>query len=165
MWACSQLDVFDAAFCDRAAKAAVGWLPSAVGADVQQLAWACTRLQFKHEQLMTGLLQRIKQLALKQQKRDPLGMVIVVCHAVAMLDMQHLAGDVRDLVASTAGSGVMPDKQFRRRADLLWKVHAWLVQHQLLDGQGLAGLLSEQQLAEGRAATEAYNAQEEQRQQ
>jgi hypothetical protein len=41
-------------------------------------------------------------------------------------------------------------------------VHAWLVQHQLLDGQGLAGLLTEQQTAEARAAAETYNAQQEQ---
>jgi hypothetical protein len=48
---------------------------------------------------------------------------------------------------------------------MLWDVHAWLVQHQLLDGRGLAGLLSEQQLAEGRAAAEAYRAQQQDHQQ
>jgi hypothetical protein len=168
MWACGMLDVYDAAFCDRAAAAAVRWLPSAVAADVQQLAWACCKLQYKHEQLMAGLLQRIKQLALKQQKqyrqqsvqRDPLGLVIGVCHAVAMLDMQQYAGDVRQLVATSTGGGAMPDKKYGTIAPLLWKVHAWLVQHQLLDGQGLAGLLTEQQLEEARAAADASSAQE-----
>jgi hypothetical protein len=39
-------------------------------------------------------------------------------------------------------------------------VHDWLVQQQLLDGKGLAGLLSKQQLEDGRLAAEAYYAQE-----
>jgi hypothetical protein len=128
MWACSRLDVNDAAFLDRAAAAAVRWLPSAVNADVNQLAGACAALQFKHEQLMDGLLLRAKKLALQQQKqyrqqslqRDTLGVVIAVVHAIAMLDMQHLAGDVREPVASSIASGgvAMPVKKYGRIAGL-----------------------------------------------
>jgi hypothetical protein len=50
-------------------------------------------------------------------------------------------------------------------AALLWEAHAWLVQHQLLDGQGLARLLTEQQLACGKAESEAYHARQKQQQQ
>jgi hypothetical protein len=31
----------------------------------------------------------------------------------------------------------------------LWVFHSWLLQHQLLDGQGLAGLVAQEQLQQG----------------
>jgi hypothetical protein len=85
-----------------------------------------------------------------------------VGHAVAILNVQQLAGEVKAIVA---GSVIARDTVVGA-ADLrfLWDVHAWLVQHQLLDGQGLAGLLTEQQLAEGRAGAETYRAQQQEHQ-
>lgn len=72
--------------------------------------------------------------------------------------MKHLAGDVRQLVASTRVAHSA--KLIAADASMLWEVHQWLLQQQLLDGQGLAGLLSPQQLAAGQAAAEAYRAQQ-----
>jgi hypothetical protein len=72
--------------------------------------------------------------------------------------MRQLAADA---VALVAGCGIVQQSKVNEvDAGMLWDVHAWLVQHQLLDGQGLAGLLTEQQLAKGKAAAEAYRAQE-----
>jgi hypothetical protein len=170
MWACAKVKLFDVGFFDRAAAARSQWLPTATRAELQQVAWACMMLQVKHQQLMEGTLKRIKQIADQQWlratqqgvSRDTLGVIMGVCHAVAALDMQQLAGDARRLIAE---SGVTHSTNIGRLANLLWEVHTWLVQHQLLDGQGLAGLLSQQQLDEGRACSETYWAQQRQQQQ
>ncbi|KAF6263978.1 hypothetical protein COO60DRAFT_1663389 [Scenedesmus sp. NREL 46B-D3] len=92
----------------------------------------------------------------------PVIMPMAAQQCVRQLLQGKLAGDARALVAS---SRVAQDSRLNRGdASMLWEVHAWLVLHQLLDGQGLAGLLSEQLLAEGKAASAAYHALQEQQQ-
>jgi hypothetical protein len=127
-------------------------------------------LQYRNQQLIARIIARSKHLLLQQQARraaggslapQRVGLAAVVGLPVAVLDMQQLASDIEGLVAS---SGVTSDKLGAVDARMLWEVHAWLVQHQLLNGQGLAGLLSQQQLEQGRAAAEAYHAQKEQQQ-
>uniref|UniRef100_A0A383W394 Uncharacterized protein n=1 Tax=Tetradesmus obliquus TaxID=3088 RepID=A0A383W394_TETOB len=93
---------------------------------------------------------------------DNAGLVAVVSHAVAALDMQHLAGNVRALVASCQVAGDASCSP--GNLGMLHEVHSWMVQQQLLDGRGLKGLLSEQQLAVGQAASEAFQAQQQQQQ-
>jgi hypothetical protein len=38
----------------------------------------------------------------------------------------------------------------------LWVFHAWLLQHQLLDGRGLTGLVTDQQLRQGEKDAAVY---------
>jgi hypothetical protein len=165
MWVCGKVGVSDAAFFKRAAAASRKWLHKAAWANVMQLGYACRVLQLTDEKLMAGIVKRSQQL---QQQRDEQrtstsGVAAAVSYAVATLDMQQLASDATTLVANcgvTADTQLLPGD-----AGMLWQVHAWLVQHQLLDGQGLAGLLSQQQLEQGRVAAEAHHTQEQQQQQ
>lgn len=119
------------------------WLPNSVAAGLEQIAYACKALQWKYQQLLEGVLQRSKQLLQQDGKHQMhvsarARLAATVSSAAAMLDMQQLAGDARALVAS---SRVAQDSRLNRGdASMLWEVHAWLVQHQLLDGRGLAGL-------------------------
>ncbi|KAF6263979.1 hypothetical protein COO60DRAFT_266345 [Scenedesmus sp. NREL 46B-D3] len=156
MWACGKLHVINTQFFDKAAAAAPSWLPGAITPNLVQAAYACRILQYKDQQLMALIVTRSKQVQQQQQqqqqrrqqlKHDPhdtrrqqedMNLAAVVGYAIAVLDMQQLAGDVRELVAS---SRVTPKSRLGSAdAGMLWEVHAWLVQHQLLDGRGLAGL-------------------------
>jgi hypothetical protein len=166
MWACGKLVVLDIAFCDRVAAAAPRWLPTARALELLQVAFACRALQFRQLQFMAAVVKRSKQLPQGsdklRRKTANVALAAVVAHAVASLDMQELAGDARALVTSSGvkANSVLPSID----AGMLWDVHAWLVQQQLLDGQGLAGLLSEQQLADGGAIAEAFRVQEQRQQ-
>jgi hypothetical protein len=163
MFACAQLGVHDDRFVTNVSASAPKWLPGSVAAGVQQMAYACRVLQIRDPQLLAGIVQRSKHLLIKHRGRplqdsDRVALAAHVGCAVGVLDMQPLAGDALQLVAS---SGVNRDNKLNPAdASMLWQVHAWLVQQQLLDGQGLAGLLSEQQLAQGKAAAEACRAQQ-----
>jgi hypothetical protein len=160
MWGCAALGVRDKALIDDVSASAHRWLPGAVTANLKQVSCACKMLGYDNEQLLSNVVQHSKQLLQRQRAQGQLrtfervGLAAVVSNAVASLGLQQLAGEARELVAS---SGVRPDSKLSAAAGYLWDVHAWLVQHQLLDGQGLAGLLSEQQLAEARAAADAYH--------
>uniref|UniRef100_A0A383WIE2 FAST kinase leucine-rich domain-containing protein n=1 Tax=Tetradesmus obliquus TaxID=3088 RepID=A0A383WIE2_TETOB len=187
MFAFAQLRVCDATFMSGASALAHKWLPGAAATGVEQVAYACKALHFRDHRMMAAVIKRGKQL-LQQRGKGQMHERALRCklaaqvgYAVAALDMRQLAGDVRELVVS---SGVAEehdmDSSFAFDAGygsphsssglagslgMLWEVHAWLLQHQLLDGQGLAGLLSQQQLEEGRAASEKYHAQQQQQQQ
>uniref|UniRef100_A0A383VYP9 Uncharacterized protein n=1 Tax=Tetradesmus obliquus TaxID=3088 RepID=A0A383VYP9_TETOB len=165
LWACGRLGLREASFVNRAAAAAPVWLRDTNRADVVQIATACRLLQYSENQLMEQVVQRTAQLLSQLRGKgsdtiQSIGLTAVVAHAVAALDMQQLAGEVRQLVVKT---GVTHSFELKAaNAGLLWTVHQWLVQQQLLDGQGLAGLLSPQQLAAGKAAAAAHQAQQEQ---
>ena len=75
-------------------------------------------------------------------------------HSVTLLDLRPLAGAARGLVASS-GVGKRPNTH---QANLrkLWVFHCWLLQHQLLDGRGLTGLLTEEQLQRGQEAAAEF---------
>jgi hypothetical protein len=157
MLALSQLGVSADSFFDRAAAALPvnAWLSRATAASLMQVASACEGLQLRQQQqLMSGAVQWSRQLLQQQQQQMSVALRVsmgaVVSKSVAVLDMPQLAGDVTDLVAV---SKVATDEHASSgNLAMLWEVHAWLVQHQLLDGQGIAGLLTEQQLAKGKAA-------------
>jgi hypothetical protein len=116
-------------------------------------------LGYGSEPLLANVIQHSKQLLQRQRAKGQLhhldrarlvGLAADVSSAVSSLGLQQLAGEARELVAS---SGVSPDVKLSAVAlGMLLELHAWLVQHQLLDGQVLAGMLSDQQLAEGQAA-------------
>jgi hypothetical protein len=113
---------------------------------------------------MSGVVQRSKQLLQEQKQRISVAQrartAAVVSKSVSVLDKRQLAGDVRDLVA--VGKVAADEGASSGNLAKLWEAHAWLVQHQLLDGQGLAGLVTGQQLAVGQAAAETKQGQEQQ---
>jgi hypothetical protein len=79
--------------------------------------------------------------------------VAACCFAVAKLNMLQLADTAKSLVVGISNGR----QQLAHPADLrrLWVFHIWLVENQVLDGRGLAGVLTQQQLQKG--AHEAAN--------
>ncbi|KAF6256831.1 hypothetical protein COO60DRAFT_1627040 [Scenedesmus sp. NREL 46B-D3] len=123
----------------------------ASGASITQAAQACATLQFKDEQLLSAMLQWCKrQLAQLQRsgkcagemRAEPASVVLAtaswVCWAVVNLEVKAV-----EVKAVVAGSWGKPQELKLRPSDAsrLWEVHSWLVGKQLLDAQGLAGLL------------------------
>jgi hypothetical protein len=113
------------------------------------------RFAYWHQQLIAAVFQRSLEL-MQQHGRNqrPAKQKLQVAAAVHMCGLllrstqvagYKADGDVRSLAASSglSHSSLITSRRLRQ----LLNVHAWLVQHHLLDGQGLAGLLSEQQLA------------------
>jgi hypothetical protein len=168
MWSTAKLGLPADVFVTKAVQVAPVWVPNSVSKDLTQAAQACAMLQYRDEAFLSLLLQRATGL-LKQQQRvqgkaargsqvlsaaDRVNLVALLAAAVAQLDMRQLAGAARDLVAS---SGVGQQAKIHvvhpRR---LWVIHAWLLQHQLLDGRGLTGLVTEQQLRQGEKDAAVY---------
>jgi hypothetical protein len=159
MWACGQLQLTDSTFMSAVVAAAPKWLPVATPVELSQALIACGQLQMHNTSFLQQLLQRSLQICQQQQQQQRnstpteqaqrgIASLVGWCGwAVAQLDMQQLAGAARDVVAAS-GVKQQPNthpSNLRR----LWVFHSWLLQHQLLDGKGLAGLLTEQQLQQG----------------
>ena len=85
---------------------------------------------------------------------DRASLAAILAASIAQLDMQQLAGPARDLVASS-GVGQQANTHLSNLRRL-WVFHAWLLQHQLLDGRGLTGLVTEQQLRQGQKDAGVY---------
>jgi len=163
MWACGELGLFDEQFMAAAVAAAPQWVPSSTGYDLSQALTACARLQYKNWDFLQQLLQKGQQLLQPGKKvgcikplspADKVRLAAICSWSIALLDMQELAGTARALVAS---SGIL--KQPRTHPSnlrRLWMFHSWLLQHQLLDGKGLTGLLTEQQLQQGEKEAAVY---------
>jgi hypothetical protein len=65
---------------------------------------------------------------------------------------------MRDLIVES-GISKRPDTH-PSNTSKLWVLHSWLLQHQLLDGKGLAGVLTQQQLQQGaQGVAQLYGAQ------
>jgi hypothetical protein len=160
MWACAKLGVGESTLLQEVASAAAAWVPRLAAPTIHQLAYACGTLQLQQPQLLGQLIKRTQQLLSPDQggkngppKRrasgsDKLSNPAILGWAVAVLDMQHLAGDARRLVEAALQQlqGSQKDSM-KGCGQLLWVLHSWLVQQQLLDGKGLAGVLTERQLA------------------
>jgi hypothetical protein len=82
--------------------------------------------------------------------------VAACCFAVAQLNMLQLADSAKSLVVSIANAR----QQLAHPAELrrLWVFHTWLLQHQLLDGKGLTGVLTKQQLQQGAREAASHGA-------
>jgi hypothetical protein len=94
------------------------------------------RSQSKHAGRTVALSARDKATAAAQ------------CSAsIAKLDMQQLAGLAKELVVSSGVQQQPNSHPFTLRR--LWVFHSWLLQHQLLDGKGLTGVLTQQQRQQG----------------
>jgi hypothetical protein len=74
--------------------------------------------------------------------------------SVMQLIMRVLAGQACKLVVDSIikQHGRTHPSNLRR----LWVFHSWLLEHQLLDGKGLAGLVTEQQLQQGAKEAAAW---------
>jgi len=165
MWSCGELGLFDEQFMAAAVAAAPQWVPSSTGFDLTQALSSCAKLQCKDYGFLKQLLQQGQQL-LQLQPGDRVGRLRSLSPAdkaslaalsslsIAQLDMQELAGAARVLVASSEiGKQPRTHPSNLRR---LWVFHSWLLQHQLLDGKGLTGLLTEQQLQQGEKEAAVY---------
>jgi len=165
MWACGELGLFDEQFMAAAVAAAPQWVPNSTDLHLNQALSACAQLKCRDYSLLQLLLQQGQRLLQLQpgKKAGRLKSLSVVDQAkfaalcswsIAQLDMQELAGAARALIISS-GIGKQPrthPSNLRR----LWVFHSWLLQHQLLDGQGLTGLLTEQQLQQGEKEAAVY---------
>lgn len=146
------------AFVSSAVGIAVRLLPGANAPDVVQLVMSCAKLNLRDVRLMANVMQRAQQLVAAQRREDQSrattltdkdrhNVVVMTAAAVAVLDMRQLAAEAVALVAAGRfKQQAQPHVPHLRR---LYKVHSWLQQHQLLDGRGLTGLLTEAQLQRG----------------
>jgi hypothetical protein len=167
MWACSELGLPGELFLSAAVATAPTWVPHCTGYDICQAAAACAKTQYRDEAFMQLLLKRAMQFLQQQQQqgrrggRSPaqfkvdMNALAALCSiAVAKLDMQQLAGAAKQLVvASGVGSMSQAQPAILR---WLWVFHCWLMQHQLSDGKGLTGVLTQQQLQLGEQKAAQY---------
>jgi hypothetical protein len=164
LWACTQLGLADEEFISAVVSSAPKWLRRSTGFDFTQIATACAQIQYRDEAFLLLLLQ-LGQHLLQQQGEKPghsrvlsaadKASVATLCSvSVAKLDMHNLAKPAKDLVvASGVGQqrNTHPSNPWR-----LYLFHSWLLQHRLLDGKGLSGVLTEQQLQKGEAEVALY---------
>jgi hypothetical protein len=168
MWATAELGLPADVFVTKAVQAARSWVPQSVSKDLTQAAQACAMLQYSDEAFLGLLLQQAAGLLPQQQQRrrrqqpgnrllsaaDRASLAALLAACIAQRDMQQLAGPTRDLVANSGvGQQASTHKSSVWR---LWQFHAWLLQHQLLDGRGLTGLLTAQQLRQGQQEAAVY---------
>jgi hypothetical protein len=168
MWSTAELGLPADAFVTKGVQAAQAWVPTSIDAHLRQAAQACTALQYRDEAFLSLLLQQASVLLQQQQQQpsrarsgsrvlsaaDRASLAAMLAASTAQLDMQQLAGPARDLVASSeVGQQANTHKSNVWR---LWQFHAWLLQHQLLDGRGLTGLVTEQQLRQGQQDAAVY---------
>lgn len=157
LWACDKLHLADESFLKRVADAAEHWVPQSIARNVAQAATALGNLQYRDQPLMTALARRSMQLlqhSPKSDRSDLMNLTVAMGLSIAQLDMYPLAVLAVELLQSTT----------RRRQEILrpvdagrlYKLHEWLVRNQLLDGRGLVGLLSAEQLAEGKESAKRY---------
>jgi hypothetical protein len=169
MWACSQLGLADAPFVAAAMAAAPRWVPAGNLFNISQAAVAGATLKRSDEHFMRVLLLQLEALLLQRPHRGTRHAghnprtatvgnvntaVAAFCYAIAQLNMQQLAEAATSLIARS-GYGKQREAHVY---DLqrLWVFHSWLLQHRLLDGKGLAGLLTQQQLQQGAKEASKY---------
>jgi hypothetical protein len=166
MWACGELRLADTPFIEAAVAAAPKWVPRSAAFHLNQASSACAVLKHRDERFISVLLQHALQL-LRQQPQGKPGsssmhksladrdrLAAYCSSSVARLDLQSLAGPARELVF-VSGVGQRPATH-KANLSRLWVLHSWLLQHQLLDGRGLTGLLTQQQLQQGAKEAAAY---------
>jgi hypothetical protein len=167
VWACGELALTDTTIMPLVVAAAPGWLPSSIQAGLCQVVTACAELQYRDQAFIQACLQHALHLLGPQQQPTRQGrgskpmtpadrdkLAAVCCISVARLDMQSLAGLAWELL-SRSGVARRPSihpKQLRQ----LWVFHNWLLQQQLLDGKGLTGLLTQQQLQQGKKEAQTF---------
>lgn len=140
-------------FVAKAVKAAEMWVPNSAAEGLQQAALPWALLQYQEETFLRLLPCRAPSLMQQQPpSKAPSGsravsaadrhsLVTVLAASIEHLDMQQLAGVARNLVT---GSGVGGQASTNpSNVQRLWLFRAWLLQHQLLDGRGLTGLVTE----------------------
>jgi hypothetical protein len=111
------------------------------------IAWACGQLGYRGKLLPGALLQQAVQ---RRQARKLI--VVDVCHlcwSAAVLDLQQCVSQVLQLAAA---SSELWHTATTESLQQLYQVHLWLLDSQLsAPGQGLSGVLSQQQVEQCRA--------------
>jgi hypothetical protein len=169
LWSCGELGLVDTPFIAAAVAAAPSWLPASNIFDISQAALACAALPYPDERFVRALLHQAEVLLSQQQHgKWPTGSrpgtsstgyhastgIAACCYATARLDMAQCAESAKSLVVSSGFDA----QQRCHPAELrrLWVFHTWLVENQLCDGQGLAGVLSQKQLQMGAKEEDTY---------
>jgi hypothetical protein len=120
------------------------------GQALANTALACAVLGHKDERLLTSLLQEVQQRQPQSGKCSSfqfnMQALCSVCWCVAVLDQQQLAGSVLSLVQAVRISQQQWVNVVDEGLTQLQQVHLWLLDKQLVDGRGLAGALTQQQL-------------------
>jgi hypothetical protein len=164
MWSCGQLGLADTPFVAAAVAAAPRWVPASNVMGVAQAALASAAVQCTDEQFVQVLLQHMQAL-LQQQQQQQRSMKqngsksrkmaggrasagVAACgYAIARLNLVQFAGTVKSMVVISGVGGQNSGQLAELRR--LWVFHSWLVENELLDGKGLAGVLTQQQLETG----------------
>jgi hypothetical protein len=159
LWACGQLHYIPlqllSALEQHLELQAV--LTAANSQELANMAWACGQLGYRGRLLPGALLQQaVELLQGKDMDSFTIQGLCNLCWAAAVLDMQEEVHHVLQLVAASAqqwGSAIEGAQQ------QLYQVHLWLLDSQLpAPGQGLSGVLSQQQLEQCRASWEHASA-------
>eukprot|EP00878_Enallax_costatus_P013975 GHUV01014614.1.p1 GENE.GHUV01014614.1~~GHUV01014614.1.p1 ORF type:complete len:551 (+),score=107.19 GHUV01014614.1:166-1818(+) len=152
MYACAKLQMEHKPLLDAFVVVAPAMVPTAVeGWLLTQVAWACTTLNVPvHAQFMGDVLSRSVQLLRLSNMRTPdssvIGLAAIVSSSIARLDMQALAAGVVQLLSTPAVQQRLLKKLLPSHARMFWEVHWWLVSKSLLDGKGLSGCMTPEQL-------------------
>jgi hypothetical protein len=111
-------------------------------------AWACGQLGYRGKLLPGALLQQAVQWL--QARKLLVVDVCQLCWSAAVLDLQLFVPQVLQLAAA---SNQLWDTAITESLQQLYQVHLWLLDSQLpAPGQGLSGVLSQQQLEQCRAS-------------
>jgi hypothetical protein len=125
-------------------------LTAANSQDLANMAWACGHLGYRGKLLPGALLQQAPRLLDIQGGAPNIQGVCNLCWSAAVLDLQPCVPQVLRLAAATSElwrTGITEALQ------QLYQVHLWLLDSQLpAPGQGLSGVLSQQQLEQCRAS-------------
>ena len=126
-------------------------LTAAKPQELANMAWACGQLGHKGQLLPGALLQQ----AVRQDGGTgsfTLQELCNLCWSAAVLDLQQCVHHVRQLAAAASKLfSITSDEELQQ----LQQVHLWLLDSQLpAPGQGLSGVLTQQQLEQCRASWE-----------
>mgnify|MGYP001807604013 CR=1 FL=1 len=127
-------------------------LAAAIPQELANMAWACGQMGYKGRLLPEVLLQQAVTLQAGKTGCLNLQNICNLCWAAAVLDLQQCVPQVLQLAAST---GCLPKITMAENLQQLHQVHLWLLDSQLpTPGQGLSGVLSQQQLQQCKDAWE-----------
>lgn len=165
LWACAELGTGSSPFVAVSLAWIQQWFPECNAYEIGQLATTCVHMDLDNASVMRCAMSQGQDLLKRQYsiisgRRIPLSesdrtSITVLCSwAVARLGLQQLASPAHGLVVSSKVAGLprLAPPSLRR----LWVFHDWLLQHKLLDGRGLAGVLTEQQLLQGAKEAEEF---------
>jgi hypothetical protein len=156
LWACGQLHFIPLQLLsalEQHPQQLQAVLAAATPQELANMAWACGQLGYRGKLLPVALLHKAVEL-LQSKGTDSFKIqgLCNLCWAAAVLDMQQEISQVLQLVAASTH---MWETAIEEAQLQLYQVHQWLLDSQLpAPGQGLSGVLTQQQLEQCRASWE-----------